>query len=78
MDSSYLPVQYEYRKVIAEETNGKVFFFSADNTVDSAEGKIVKLAEIQGEVEFITLDSAAKIRIDRIITLFEKPGPAYN
>jgi hypothetical protein len=82
MDTSYLPVQYVYREIIEEQTQkgttGKVFYFLPDNTVECAEGKIVKLAEVQGEGEFITLYPEADIRIDRIITLFGKPGPAYD
>lgn len=82
MDTSYSPVQYVYKEVIAEEmqkgTAGKVFYFSDGNTIESAEGRLVDLREVQGEGDFITLDPEARIRIDRIITLFGKPGAAYE
>lgn len=82
MDTSYSPVEYVYKEVIAEhiekKTSGKVFYFTSYNVVDSAEGRIVQFREVPGEGEFITLDPEACIRIDRIITLFGKPGAAFG
>ena len=82
MDNSYLPVQYVYREIIAdaigENRSGKVFYFSADGVIECAGGRIVSLDEIEDMGEFIILDPEAHIRIDRIITLFGKPGPAYD
>lgn len=82
MDTSYLPVQYVYREIIAEETHkgttGKIFYFSTDNTIECAEGKILQLHEVPGKGEYITLNPESHVRIDRIITLFGKPGPAYD
>ena len=82
MDTSYSPVQYIYREVIAEEiakqTQGKVFYFSHGSTVESAEGKIIGLEEVNDQGLFISLDPEAHIRIDRIITLFGKPAAAYD
>ena len=82
IENSYSPVEYVYREVIEEEiakrTNGKVFYFNGEQVVDSVEGSIVKMEEIDGKGLFITLDPAARIRIDRIITLFGKPGAAFD
>jgi hypothetical protein len=82
MKDSYSPVQYVYREVIAEQiakqAEGKVFYFSDDNTVEEAQGKLIALNEISGEGLFITLDPQAQIRIDKIITLFGKPGAAFD
>ena len=82
MEISYSPVQYVYREVIDEQiaggTEGKVFYFNGEQVVDSVEGSIVKMEEIDGKGLFITLDPAARIRIDRIITLFGKPGAAFD
>jgi len=38
----------------------------------------VKLREIEGSGLYIVMDPEYKIRIDRIITVFGKPGPAYD
>jgi hypothetical protein len=82
METSYTPVQYIYREIIEEEiskrTTGKVFYFNSDQIVDSIEGRIIKMDDVNGKGLFITLDPEASLRIDRIITLFGKPGAAYD
>jgi len=82
METSYMPVQYVYREIIEEEiakrTSGKIFYFNIEQVVDSIEGRIIKIEEINGEGLFITLDPEAHLRIDRIITLFGKPGAAFD
>lgn len=81
MENSYLPVPWEYKEVIAEaidrKTAGKVFYFS-DQQVESAEGQILSMEEIAGRGVFIKITPDHSIRIDRIITLFGKPGAAYD
>ncbi len=82
MDTSYTPVSYDFREVITEQiakqTSGKVFFWNAEQVVDEAIGRVIKLEEIPGKGMFIVLDSGAQVRIDRIITLFGKPGAAFD
>lgn len=82
MKDSYSPVGYEYREVIAEQiekgNSGKVFFFNDEGQVDEKEGAILSCKEIQGEGIFIELGNKEQIRIDKIITLFGKPGAAYD
>jgi hypothetical protein len=80
--SSFTPVDYSFREQISEEitkrTRGKIFFFSPENKLDDAEGTITAIEEIQDRGIFILLDPQRQIRIDRIITLFGKPGPACD
>ncbi len=82
METSYSPVEYVYREVIEDEivkhTSGKIFYFNSDHVVDSIEGRIVKMEEINSKGLFIKLDPEAHLRIDRIITLFGKPGAAFD
>jgi hypothetical protein len=82
MENSYTPVAYEYREVIEEQIanrrSGKIFFWSASQEVDEAVGQVVRLEDVAGNGMYITLDSGKQIRIDRIITLFGKPGAAYD
>jgi hypothetical protein len=82
MDTSYTPVSYDFREVITEQiakqTSGKVFFWNAEQVVDEVIGRVIKLEEIPGKGMFIVLDSGAQVRIDRIITLFGKPGAAFD
>ena len=82
MDTAFTPVAYEYREVIQDEitknTTGKIFFWSDDSKVDEAIGKIITLEDVPGKGMVIFLDSGATVRIDRIITLYGKPGAAFD
>lgn len=82
MDNTYSPVAYVYREVIQEQIDaqkeGKIFYFDNEGKVESLQGKIIKMEEINGKGIFITLNTSTQIRIDRIITVFGKPGAAYD
>jgi len=82
MQTSYSPVQYVYREIIedqiAKATKGKIFYFDDNDVVDSVEGRVLSMTEDQGKGMFITLEPEFRIRIDRIITLFGKPGAAFD
>ena len=80
--TSYTPVPYVFREVIEEEiakkTEGKIFFFDENDVFDSTDGEVVKVEEISKEGIFLFLRPEKRIRIDRIITLFGKPGAAFD
>ena len=82
MASTFTPVPYVFREIIDEElqkgTRGKIFYFTPDQEVGSFEGIILSMREIPKEGIFIFLEPEYNIRIDRIITLFGKPGAAYE
>jgi hypothetical protein len=83
MASSYTPVSYDYREVIEEEikkkTSGKIFYFGDQEEIRETIGSVLRMTEKPGLGIFIELDSDGdEIRIDRIITLFGKPGAAYD
>lgn len=82
MEGSYTPVQYVFREVIAEEigkqSEGKIFFFDDNDIVDSIEGKLLKMEEVEHQGVFLHIEPEKRIRIDRIITLFGKPGAAFD
>lgn len=80
---SYLAVDHEFieliHSTIASKKSGKVFFFDPNNALDDGEGRILELLHKQPKVGvFLKLDNNKEIRIDRIITLFGKIGPAYD
>ena len=79
---SYTPVQYIFREVIVEEigkqSEGKIFFFDDNDIVDSTEGKLLKMEEVEQKGIFLHIEPEKRIRIDRIITLFGKPGAAFD
>jgi hypothetical protein len=82
MMGSYTPVQYIFREVIMEEvgkqSEGKIFFFDDNDIVDSTEGKLLKMEEVEHKGIFLYIEPKKRIRIDRIITLFGKPGAAFD
>ncbi|WP_256005268.1 hypothetical protein [Pedobacter deserti] len=81
-DGSYMPVAWEYREVIEAEiakgTSGKIFFFCKSEGICEDSGKVLRLEEVAGKGLFVALDNEHSIRVDRIITLFGKPGAAYD
>jgi hypothetical protein len=82
MASSFSPVQYVYREVIEEQiakgTQGKIFYFDDNDQVEELIGRVIKMEEISGAGIFIHLEPVNSVRIDRIITLFGKPGAAFD
>jgi len=82
MEISYSPVDYVYREVIEEAiargSQGKIFYFDDQQVVDSCEGRVVAMKEVEREGVFVELDHGKRIRVDRIITLFGKPGAAFD
>jgi hypothetical protein len=82
MDTSYTPVPYDFRETIEDaitkQSSGKVFYWNEEQKVDEQVGKVERLEDLAGKGMFITMDSGAQIRIDRIITLFGKPGAAFD
>jgi len=82
LETSYLPVAWEYREVIEEEiekkTVGKIFYFCTQEGICEAQGQAVRLEDVKNKGLFVVLDSGATIRVDRIITLFGKPVAAYD
>lgn len=82
LKTAYLPVAWVYREVIEEQIakkgRGKIIFFCEEEGICEANGPIIKMEEISKEGVFITVENQSTIRIDRIITLFGKPGAAYD
>lgn len=82
MDTTFTPVSYDHREMIEEEIskckNGKVFFFNSELKLDCVEGQITRLVELQNRGWFIYINPESSIRVDRIITVNGRPGPAYD
>jgi hypothetical protein len=82
MEDTYTPVPYEYREQIQEEirkgSSGKIFFFDSQEKVGEAVGPLTQLVEIPGEGIFAIVNGNDRVRIDKIITVFGKPGAAYD
>lgn len=81
MGSTFTPVPYECREAIADviesKKTGRIFFFNEEDQVDSCDGTVIAMEEKPAGI-FMRVDPLKEIRIDRVITLFGKPGAAYD
>jgi hypothetical protein len=75
------PVDYTYREAAEEAVNqrqsGRIFYFDNNGKLESADGSVVKL-EQNAEGWYLELNNGLQLKLHRIITLFGKPGPAYD
>ncbi|WP_016776574.1 hypothetical protein [Anaerophaga thermohalophila] len=79
--SKYLPVDPDFNDIIEELAKNKgelnVFFFLPENTLEQAKGEYKGIYKSE-EGEFLTLKNGEQVRLDRIITINGKPGPAFD
>lgn len=77
---SYQPIDPDFTEmfdeIIKEGLMGKLHFFDAKHEVATLEG-VVKGYENHPKGEYLVLGDH-RIRMDKIITIFGKPGPAYD
>jgi uncharacterized protein (UPF0248 family) len=82
MMAGYTPVLFEYREAVEEAVNeqrsGRIFYFDDNQRLESADGVVGSLAENPQSGWFVVLHSGLEIPLHRIITLFGRPGPAYD
>jgi hypothetical protein len=79
--SDYLPVPFEFREIIEEQkksgNDGLIHYFTGTKNIESARGTIKEIAKKESG-EFLNLNSGDSIRLDKIITLYGRPGPSYE
>ncbi len=77
---SYMPVDPDFRDVLdsvmKESRSGKVHYFGPDNEVASMDGQISGVAS-DDTGDYVVIGDG-RIRMDKIITVYGKPGPAYD
>jgi hypothetical protein len=78
---TFTPVAYDYYEIIEElrlkGTDSVIHYFKADKVLESAYGRIDSvLKEKNGD--YLLMSSKEKVRLDKIITIFGKPGPAFD
>ena len=76
----YLPVDPDFidvaKKYCIEKKSGKVHYFSPQQTIEDVKGTATAIFR-EKHVEYLEINEL-KIRLDKIITLFGKPGPSYE
>lgn len=62
---------------IAEKKQGKIHFFDQNGLLNTSEGTLLSIDKGNDGV-FLSIESDQPVRLDKIITLIGKPGPAYE
>ena len=82
MSTRYLPVDPDYyetvEKAISEKKVVAVHYFGDENSLQKAKGKVKGIQSNSKNEEFVKLNNGEQIRLDRIIVLGGKPGPAFD
>lgn len=82
MSTRYIPVDQDYHEMIEQEraknATATVHFFTKENSLGEEKAKISGLTTNMRNEEFVSLENGKEIRIDRIIVINGKPGPAYD
>lgn len=77
----YLPVDPDFSdrvvKFCNEGLNGKIHFFNEQKEIDDAIGTVLQIQNSKNG-EYLLLNTEKRIRLDKIITIFGKPGPSYE
>lgn len=78
---SFTPVDPVYYDIIESEKKqsfSKVYYFVSGIDLEEASGKITGIEKDDSNAEYLCFDKGHRVRIDRIITINGKPGPAYD
>jgi hypothetical protein len=81
MKTQFSPIHPDYYDMFSEEQEkkySKVFYFGTGSDVEEAKGKITGLVKRDAFDEYLAFDSGDEVRVDRIITVNGRPGPAYD
>lgn|SRR5690554_2394640 len=82
MKPRYIPVDPDYHEMIKSEREKNkvavIHYFKDENSLKEERGRIKGITTNHRNEEFISLDTGKGIRIDRIIVINGKPGPAYD
>ncbi len=79
--NKYLPIAPEFEDMLHEQSEmkgqWKVFFFDPEMELKVSKGQYQEMIKTE-KGEYLSLLNKDKIRLDRIITVNGKPGPAYD
>jgi hypothetical protein len=73
-----IPIFYEILEDEQQNDFNKVFYFGEGSNVEEAKGRITGVKTRETYEEYLVFDSGEEVRLDRIITINGKPGPAFD
>lgn len=82
MSEKFLPVAPEYieqiENTISKSETVSVNYFENEINFENNKGKLIRVVTNENNEEFLLFEDGFKVRVDRIITINGKPGPAYD
>jgi len=72
------PVYYDIFTGEQEKPYTKVYYFGSGTDLEEASGRITGVERNDINEEYLRFDTGDRARIDRIVTINGKPGPAYD
>jgi hypothetical protein len=82
MYDKYSPVDPDFYDIIEDirkrNLSVLIHYFGPAKELNDARGTIQGVTGNSDHEEFLALDSGSKVRLDRIITLNGRPGPAFD
>ena len=83
MKSKYIPVGPDYVELFEQEIKkGDVkviyFAFSQEPELEESRGIVEKIDKITNEGEHLFMENGDRVRLDRVVVINGKPGPAYD
>ncbi|NLB26446.1 MAG: hypothetical protein GX820_07110 [Bacteroidales bacterium] len=82
METKYLPVDpYFFDLIESFKSMNKdvvIHYFGLSNELNQVKGLIEKVIKNNSNQEYLVIKSGENVRLDRIITLNGRPGPAFD
>lgn len=82
MNNDYNPVDPDFHDIVEKEKSRKpesvVHYFGPDDQVEEVKGALKEIVTDKNHEEYLLLETGDKVRLDRIIVVNGKPGPAYD
>lgn len=83
MKPTYIPVDPDYielfeREMKKEDAKVIYFLFTNEPELEESRGQIKKIEEVKNEGEHLLMENGDRVRLDRVVVINGKPGPAYD
>lgn len=80
MHTQFTPVDPDFYDIVNDYQHQLlvIHYFNPQGEVDTVRSEFVKLKKSGKEGDFAVLKNKDKVRLDRIITIHGRPGPAYD
>ncbi|MFA7492891.1 MAG: hypothetical protein WCZ43_05175 [Proteiniphilum sp.] len=83
MKPKYMPIDPVYFELFdreMEKNEARVIYFAFTNEpqLEESRGEIIKIDDQGKEGQFLLFQNGGQVRLDRIIVINGKPGPAYD